>query len=194
MSKRRSQGKNLPISEQIARSASAQVPAGRRQETAGESPSPPTFKTSYQNDGGRHGTPNGQPSLTKQAFADEVNVNSIIRRMEMGGVMPPSREVTEANYGDFITEDDYHSAMCKVVNAQQQFEALPAELRQEFGNDPGKFLSFASDEDNWDEMEAMGFEMPDRELVEAAEGLPDDPQVSEDPQKREPAEGEPSAA
>ena len=188
MSKRRSPKENLPILEQIARSASAEEPAGRRQETAGEKPSPPTFKTSYQNDGGRHGTPNGQPSLTKQAFADEVNVNSIIRRMEMGGVMPPTREVSEANYGDFVTEDDYHSAMCKVVNAQQQFEALPAELRQEFGNDPGQFLAFAENPENWDEMEAMGFEMPER-LTEAAEEPPAAPETEPAEPAPEPPQG-----
>ena len=87
-------------------------------------------------------------SETKSDMKEECDINKIVAGFSNGKVPANLREITEANYGSFDTEDDYASAMSKVVAAQQAFEALPSELRAEFQNDPGQFLDYVNNPDN----------------------------------------------
>lgn len=90
-------------------------------------------------------TPTGE-SKTEQAHRQKVNINSIMSKYNMTGVMPSTRH--PAMYGDFTTSGDFHSAMNRIIDAQQEFASLPSKIRNRFDNDPGKLIDFLSDPAN----------------------------------------------
>lgn len=94
------------------------------------------------------------PSMTKQSFAEECDINTIVRRFGLTGELPQG--VRAPTFGDFEDVPDYHSAMNAIRQADEAFFEMPAELRARFGNDAGRFVEFCSDEKNRDEAERMG--------------------------------------
>ncbi|ETR80120.1 hypothetical protein [Chlamydia pneumoniae] len=52
---------------------------------------------------------------------------------------------------------DYSEALNVVIEPQEQFESLPAKLRERFGNDPVVMLDFLSREENFEEAKKLGF-------------------------------------
>lgn len=98
---------------------------------------------------------NTEPSLTRQSFNDECNINNIMAKFKKTGIIEHAKE-HQGQYGDFTEVTDYHTALNHVLQAQDSFMSLPAQLRARFGNDPGEFLQFTDDPDNIDEMREMG--------------------------------------
>lgn len=84
------------------------------------------------------------PSMTKQSFKDECDVNNIMKKFERDGLLDHVSRV-EGQYTDFSdAPGDFHEAMNAVRKAQEMFESVPASIRAEFGNDPGAFLDWAT--------------------------------------------------
>lgn len=94
------------------------------------------------------------PTLTKQSFAEEVDINTIVRRFNITGQLPTN--VRMPSYGDFTGIFDFHSAMNAIVGARESFEAMPAHVRARFHNDPGEFVDFCADAANRQEAEKLG--------------------------------------
>nr|QJB18899.1 MAG: internal scaffolding protein [Microvirus sp.] len=126
-------------------------------------------------------------SLTKQSDAAACDINNIMApyaRMDM-------RDLLQSNPGQYLDLTDaktYHESMNIVVEAQAAFEALPANIRKKFGNDPENFLEFCSNPDNADEMVELG-------LAEAPADLPATTLLepsSKRPQKAGVEEGDPA--
>lgn len=88
-----------------------------------------------------------KPSMTKQSFKKECDVNQIVKKYEMTGYL---EHVTkgEPQYGDFTQVQDYASAMAQVRQAEESFMMLPARVRDRFSNDPGAFVAFMEDPAN----------------------------------------------
>lgn len=82
----------------------------------------------------------GSVGPVQQQFADEVNVNTIVRRFGITREMPSGRE--GGVYGDFTGIVDYDSAVEAVQRAQDGFLALDPDVRLRFGNDPGQYLAY----------------------------------------------------
>lgn len=108
----------------------------------------------------RHGTVFNDPSLTRQSEAADADINTIVRRFGLTGGMPPDHR--PIMYGDFTGITDFQSAFAAVADAQERFAAMPADVRSRFDNDPQKFLVFASQESNREEMKKMGLLVPDK--------------------------------
>lgn len=105
-------------------------------------------------------TINNEPSMTKQAFQKECDINTILDQFSKTGVITHINE-RSANYVDVSASvDDYHSAMNILVQAQTAFNDLPATLRERFANDPARFLEFVNDPANEKEFEALGLVTP----------------------------------
>lgn len=83
----------------------------------------------------------GSVSLVQQHLGEEADINTIVRRFGVTGQFPVAS--AEGVYGDFTGITDYESAVAAVESARRGFLALPAEVRDKFGNDPGKLLEFA---------------------------------------------------
>lgn len=93
-------------------------------------------------------------SRTKQSFAEESDINTIVRRFGLSGEMPSA--VAMPQYGDFTAVQDYHSALNVITAANEGFDALPAEVRSRFTNDPANLLAFLADDANRPEAEKLG--------------------------------------
>lgn len=104
-------------------------------------------------------------SLTKQSFASEVDINTIVDRFGLSGELPVG--VRMPVYGDFTGVSDFHSAVNAVAKANEAFDAMPAKVRARFKNDPAEFLEFVADANNIVEARKLGL-VPEAEIVQAA--------------------------
>lgn len=113
-----------------------------------------------------------EPSLAQQHFKDECDINTILERFNVTGMLPDAP--LSPRYGDFSGIGDYHSAMNRVIAARNEFAALPAQIRARFDNDPAKLIEFIEDESNRSEAEELGLiEKAAAEVVEAAPVTPE---------------------
>ncbi|QXP44343.1 MAG: internal scaffolding protein [Arizlama microvirus] len=95
------------------------------------------------------------PSATKISHKDECDINSIMRRYEKTGILPDLIKA-QPEYGDFAQMASFQEAQNIVVLANEQFAALSAHVRERFGNSPAKFLEFAQNPRNQEEMVSLG--------------------------------------
>jgi len=113
-----------------------------------------------------------EPSLAQQHHKDECDINNILRQFNITGLLPESP--LSPRYGDFTGISDYHTAMNRVIAAQDEFEALPAQIRARFNNDPAELIQFLEDGNNRSEAEELGLiEKGAAEVVEAPKNTPE---------------------
>ena len=93
-------------------------------------------------------------SLAVQDQAEEVDINTIVRRFGLTGKLPDN--VVAPTYGDFTGVTDYQTALNAVIEADEAFMKMPADVRARFNNDPGAFVDFCSDGRNREEAEKLG--------------------------------------
>jgi phage internal scaffolding protein len=95
------------------------------------------------------------PSLTKQEFTEECDVNFILDRFVKGGDL--TLNARTPRYGDFTSmPGSYHEALIFIKDTERSFMELDAKIRAKFDNDPQKFLDFVSDPANADQLVDMG--------------------------------------
>lgn len=99
-------------------------------------------------------------SRTSQEFADETDVNQIMKRYLATGTIPVYVDRMAIN-GDVSEFPSFQEMQNVLVDAQNAFMALPSALRERFGNDPAKFVEFANDKANVDELEKLGLLSPE---------------------------------
>ena len=113
-----------------------------------------------------------EPSLAQQHFKDECDINNILRQFNITGLLPESP--LSPRYGDFTGISDYHTALNRVIAAQDEFDALPAQIRARFANDPAQLIEFLENSDNRSEAEELGLiEKVAAEVVEATNTTPE---------------------
>ncbi len=117
-------------------------------------PTPPKMKIAYQ--------PHDRvqirfdlPTMTKQSFADECNVNNIMKRFERTGILD-HLNTHRGDYANYVGVEDYKTSLDRIHAANDAFMTIPAAVRAKFDNDAGKFVAFAENPDNLDEMVSLG--------------------------------------
>lgn len=108
-----------------------------------------------------------EASKTKQSFKEECDINTIVKRFGVTGVLPSS--VRMPTYGDFTDVGDFREAMEAIRTANESFAEMPSEVRERFQNDPAKFVDFCSDEKNLPEARKLGL-APAEEVKSASKG------------------------
>lgn len=98
-------------------------------------------------------------SLAQQQFKEDSDINTIVERFGLTGELP--KDVAVPQYGDFLDATDYQSSLNVVIEAQEAFGKMPANVRARFANDPQKFLEFCADASNRDEAKKLGILQPD---------------------------------
>lgn len=116
------------------------------------------FKTAYQKHK-RHTLEFGEPSLTKQSFRDECDINNIMSKYQKTGIIEHLNE-HNGEYGDFISYQDYHTSLNQILEAQETFNSIPSSIREKFNNNPAEFLEFAQNPENHDQMVEFGMAYP----------------------------------
>jgi phage internal scaffolding protein len=114
-----------------------------------------------------------EPTLAQQHFKEECDINTILQKFNITGLLPESP--LSPRYGDFTGIGDYHTALNRVIEAQEGFEALPAQIRARFNNNPAELIEFLDNEENMAEAIDLGIvEKPAAaEAVEAAVKTPE---------------------
>lgn len=102
-----------------------------------------------------------EPSLTRQEFAEECDINTIMARYEATGAISHVNR-NEPVYLDTTLYPGLQGAMDAFKAAAASFNALPAKVRREFDNDPQKFVDFAADPENVDRMREWGLAAPEK--------------------------------
>ena len=92
------------------------------------------------------GTSCPEETLAQQQFRDECDINTILDRFGVTGMVPTN--VRQPLAVDFIEATDYQSALNALMEAEQSFMEMPAKIRAEFDNDPGRFIEFFEREEN----------------------------------------------
>lgn len=114
----------------------------------------------------------GEDGRTQQHFKEECDINTIVRRYGITGLVPVGTRAP--SFGDFTGVMDYQTALNAVMEAEKAFGAIPADIRKRFDNDPQAFVAFCSDKANVEEMEKLGlvhsFPPVDREPPLGGEG------------------------
>jgi len=90
---------------------------------------------------------------TQQHFERETNINSIVSRYQKTGVLPTAL-IREVQFGE--VGPDLVQSLNKIKAAKEQFQMLPAKIREEFGNDPDRFLRFLADPHNYAKAKSLG--------------------------------------
>lgn len=101
-----------------------------------------------------------EPSRARQEFADECDINLLMRKFEATGVVShvSDRQPMYLDLSDGVP--DLQSALDIVRTATESFMSLPARARAEFDNDPVKFVAFAQNPDNLAKMVEWGLAIP----------------------------------
>ena len=109
-------------------------------------------------------------SLTQQHFKQEVDIKNVIRKYDRTGLIQNVRK-GQAMYGDFTASvNEYADALNLVIAAQENFAQLPSEIREAFGNDPGRYLEEVGNEEYNEKMYELGLKQrPAVERPEAKE-------------------------
>lgn len=120
---------------------------------------PPELYDFYAYNGSDTGIENTEPSLTRQEFSEECDINVIMAQYEKTGVI--SHVVArEPTYLDLTDIPDFRTAMDMMSEAEKAFMSLPAKVRKDFDNDARNFVDFAVDPANLDKMREYGLAPP----------------------------------
>lgn len=103
----------------------------------------------------------GGDSRTRQEFAAECDINTIMSRYNKTGVVSHVNPSTP-RYLNLSGLPDFQAAMQLMIEADQAFAGLPAVVRREFDNDPSKFVAFAEDGENLPKLREWGLAPPEK--------------------------------
>lgn len=78
------------------------------------------------------------PSLAQQHAKDETDINVIVDRFLKTGTVP--QIPVPPTYEEFAEVFDFQTAMNIIAAGKHSFSQLPAEVRDAFRNDPGRFV------------------------------------------------------
>lgn len=95
----------------------------------------------------------GGPSLTVQSMSEDADLNIMLKRFKVTGQMPETVRLPQ--YGDFSGITDFQSALNAVIEAEDNFLELPAELRARFQNNPQLLLDFVENPGNIAEVKKL---------------------------------------
>lgn len=102
-------------------------------------------------------------SMTRQEFAAECDINTLMKRYANTGVFSHVNN-TQPRYLDLADTPDFMTCLNMMHEAQASFMRLPSAVRREFDNDPARFVEFALKEDNLPKLREWGLAAPEAVL------------------------------
>lgn len=106
------------------------------------------------------------PSLTVQDQAQDVN--DIVRQFGITGKIPSNMRIPQS--GDFTGVGTYQECLQAVKDAQNEFQKLPASIRERFRHNPQRFIEFVEDPKNAEEGEKLGIWKLKKKAQDAGSG------------------------
>lgn len=99
------------------------------------------------------------PSMTRQEFKDECDINILMTQYERNGALP-SMNAKEPSYFDASAVPDFRAALDQAREAEEAFMRVPAALRKELDNDVYRFVEYCQDPANVDTLRKYGLVDP----------------------------------
>lgn len=97
------------------------------------------------------------PSMTKQEFVRETDINNVIKSFGQTGMFNHvNAKAAQGVYQDLPDSLDFQDSLHQVMAAEAAFMTLPAKVRDRFGQDPAQFLAFIADPENLEEARKLG--------------------------------------
>lgn len=108
-------------------------------------------------------------SLTIQSDADAADIHQILDRAKKTGLLPQvtSRSIDTDN---LPSVESFHEAMNIIAHSKQQFENLPSDVRQAFGNDASNLLAAVHDPKQHEKLVELGLANAPQKLQDGPEG------------------------
>lgn len=101
------------------------------------------------------------PSMTKQEFKFESDINNVIKQFKPHHMAEMLRaNMAAGNYADLPDSIDYQEALHLTAEAERAFMTVPSKVRERFGHDPAVFLAFTQDPKNQEELRVLGLAPP----------------------------------
>lgn len=97
----------------------------------------------------------GGPSETKQFPGVGLETQAVVEKYYITGTLDAWNS-NPGRYGDFSGVGSYQDCLNRVLEAQESFEALPADIRGHFNNDPAELLAAADDPGRQAELVGLG--------------------------------------
>lgn len=104
----------------------------------------------------------GGPSLTRQEFAAECDINNIMKKYEATGIMPTLDGRIPTYWDASLMPENLQDAMNAMDYADELFMQLPAKIRREFNDDPVEFVDFATKTENRPKLQEWGLTEPEK--------------------------------
>lgn len=123
----------------------------------------------------------GESSRTKQAFKDECDVNQILAKYNKTQQLNHVNSIS-GHYGDFTNATDYQTSLNAVMDANERFMGLSAQVRAKFNNNPAQFIDFMSNDQNYEE--ALNLGLLDSQKAQAYLEKKSQPQSQPTPPKK----------
>lgn len=137
----------------------------------------PVWKTPWNHDtefeSARTATFTPEPSLTKQEFKEETDINVILARFMRTGEPPPM--VLPEHFADLTTKTTYFDMARGIAEANKHFYLLDASKRAEFQNDPTRWADAvvaAVGNNDREALADLGIDVPKEKPQEAQTGNP----------------------
>jgi len=101
------------------------------------------------------------PSMTKQEFVRECDINNVIKQFKQPGMYNQMLAASDrGTYRDLPDSVDFQESLHTIMVAENAFMTLPAKIRERFGQDPAEFLAFLTNPENADEARKLGILKP----------------------------------
>lgn len=122
-------------------------------------------------------------SKTLQEFKNDCDINVIMEKIKCG-IDPTPASVMRGSmkrqpmYGDFTMFGDFSAMQNKILQAQDMFAALPAQIRAKFGDNPASLIEFVNNPENREECEKLGLLVPSKQASEIIQPVASSSQVN----------------
>lgn len=103
-------------------------------------------------------------SRAKQSMQAECDINAIMKKFAKTGAITHLNQ-HQGDYGNFIGADNYHNALNQILEADKMFQTIPSNIRADFENDAAKYLAFAENPENIEQMRKYGLAPPDQDPI-----------------------------
>lgn len=88
----------------------------------------------------------GEIVRVEQSHKDEVNINNIVKR-HGADLIAKTASLVQLRYDD-VTTNDFQETMQLIVKGNETFMSLPHEVREEFRNDPARYMDYIRNPEN----------------------------------------------
>ncbi|WP_167519421.1 hypothetical protein [Intestinirhabdus alba] len=89
-----------------------------------------------------------EPTLTQQHFAQETDINQIVRRAINTGDVSVFTPADRSEFYDCTVYEDYQSSLHFLKEIEDDFSSLPSDIRRQFNDRADNYVRFMTDPAN----------------------------------------------